>query len=377
VQRRVLSISLILLAALFVITAALARSYHAREEGLVTEWYEQGKADLAAGKPATALEDFRNSLSYGPENQEVQLHLAEALLADGQFTEARSYLVNLWDRAPGTGEVNLDLARVSTRTGDLDQAVRYYHGAILGSWDDDPARQRRNARLELSELLLAHRRTEEAQSEVASFAAETSPNDGASLEENGRLFLRVGEPGKALAEFEAALKTNPLQSEWLMAAGRIAFEEGEFTKAENYFSRAERENHSEDVREPLELVRDVLANDPFLAGLSEEEQARRTWRDFQQGLDRLRECPPAAAANSPVNLPSNQPPSSLQLVDKEAQELRMRVNLSSLGKNPEVRNETMQIVFRIENATSQACGPATSRDQAMKLIEKRRERSNP
>jgi tetratricopeptide (TPR) repeat protein len=377
VQRRVLFLSLILLAVLFAITAALARSYHAREEGLVMEWYEQGKADLTAGKPGKALEDFRNSLSYGPENQDVQLHLAEALLADGQFTEARSYLVNLWDRAPGTGQVNLDLARVSNRVGDLDQAVDYYHGAILGSWAEDPARQRRDARLELSEILLAHRRTEEAQAEVASLAAETSPDDGALLEENGRLFLRVGEPEKALAEFEAALKTNPRQSEWLTAAGRIAFEEGEFTKAENYFSRADRENPSEDIHESLELARDVLAIDPFLAGLSDEEQARRTLRDFELGVEHLHKCPPAAAANTAANPPTGQAPSGPQSLDEEAQQLRMRVNLSSLGKDHDLRNETMQIVFRIEDATSQACGPATSLDQAMKLIEKWREGKNP
>ena len=376
-QRRVLFLSLILLAVSFAITAALARSYHAREEGLVTEWYDQGKADLAAEKPAAALEDFRNSLSYGPENQDVQFHLAEALLADGQLTEAHSYLVNLWDRAPGTGEVNLDLARVSTRTGDLDQAVRYYQGAILGSWDEDPTRHRRDVRLELCEFLLGHRRTEEAQAVIASLAAETSPNDGALLEENGRLFLRVGEPDKALAEFEAALKTNPRQSEWLAAAGRIAFEEGNFAKAETYFSRADHDNPSEDIHDSLELVRDVLANDPYLAGLSEEEQARRSLRDFDLGLERLRKCPPAAAANPPVNLPSDQSPSSVQLVDKHAQDLRMRVNLSSLDNDFDLRNETMQIVFRIEDATSQACGPATRLDQAMKLIEKGHEENNP
>ena len=35
----------------------------------------------------------------------------------GRLTEARSYLLNLWDRSPGSGEVNLDLAHISARTG--------------------------------------------------------------------------------------------------------------------------------------------------------------------------------------------------------------------------------------------------------------------
>ena len=145
----------------------------------------------------------------------MQLRLAEALLADGRFTEARSYLANLWDRTPGSGEVNLDLAHVSMQTGDVDQAIRYFRGAIFGSWEKDPALQRRKVRLELCEFLLAHRMTDDAQAEIAGLAAETPAGDGALREENGRLFLRAGEPGKALAEFEAALQIDPRQSQWL------------------------------------------------------------------------------------------------------------------------------------------------------------------
>ena len=218
-----------------------------------------------------------------PENTDVQLRLAEALLADGRLTEARSYLVNLWDRAPGSGEVNLDLAHVSMQTGDMDQSIRYFRGAISGSWEKEPALQRRKVRLELCEFLLAHRQTSDAQAEIAGLAADTPADDGALHEENGRLFLRAGEPGKALAEFEAALHINPRQSQWLADAGQVAFEDGDYLKAETYFSKADRENPSDEIHASLMLVRNVLGNDPFLAGLSDEEQARRSWRDFRAG----------------------------------------------------------------------------------------------
>ena len=181
----------------------------------------KGKQDLADGKPAQAFEDFRNSLSYGPENTNVQLRLAEALLADGRFTEARSYLVNLWDRAPGSGEVNLDLAHVSMQMGDVDQAIRYFRGAISGSWEKDPALQRRNVRLELCEFLLAHRRTNEAQAEIAGLAADTPADNGALHEENGRLFLRVGEPGKALANLKPRYRSIPGKASGLPTPARL------------------------------------------------------------------------------------------------------------------------------------------------------------
>jgi tetratricopeptide (TPR) repeat protein len=369
----VLLFSAVLLGVLFVLTAALARTYHAREEGLVSEWFQKGNADLADGKPAQAFEDFRNSLSYGPENTNVQLRLAEALLADGRFTEARSYLVNLWDRAPGSGEVNLDLAHVSMQTGEVDETIRYFHGAIFGSWEKEPALQRRKVRLELCEFLLSHRQTNDAEAEVAGLAADTPADNGALREENGRLFLRVGEPGKALTEFEAALQINPRQSLWLADAGQVAFEDGDYLKAETYFSKADRENPSEGVHASLMLVRDLLGNDPFLAGLSDEEQARRSRRDFQQGLERLRKCIGISASGSS----SGQSPSNLQVLNKKTQDLQKRVNLFSLGKNPQMRSEAMQLVFRIEDATSVICGPPTGLDQALTLIEKRQEGSNP
>jgi tetratricopeptide (TPR) repeat protein len=368
-ERRVLLFSLLLLALLFTITAALARTYHAREEGLVSEWFQKGNADLADGKPTQAFEDFRNSLSYGPENTNVQLRLAEALLDDGRFTEARSYLVNLWDRAPGSGQVNLDLAHVSMQTGDLDQSIRYFRGAISGSWEKEPALQRRKVRLELFEFLLSHRQTNDAEAEIAGLAAD----NGALREENGRLFLRVGEPGRALAEFEAALQVNPRQSQWLADAGQVAFEDGDFLKAEAYFSKADREDPSDEIHASLMLVRNVLGNDPFLAGLNDEEQARRTRRDFEQGFDRLRKCAGTRANDSS----SDQSPSDMQLLTKEVQDLQKRINRGFLVKNPEMRNEAMQLVLQIEELASQVCGPATGLDQALMLIEKRHEGNNP
>src|SRR5271165_509600 len=342
IQQRVLILSAVLLALLFAITAALARTYHSREQGLAAEWLRQGNADLQAGKANRAFEDFRNSLFYGPENPDVQLRLAEALLADGRLSEARSYLLNLWDRAPGSGQVNLDLARASMKTGDVDQAVRYFHGAIFGSWEKEPAIQRRKVRLELCEFLLSHRMTSDAQAEIAGLAVDTPAEDGALREENGRLFSRAGDPGKALAEFEAALHGNPRQGQWLAEAGQAAFDAGDFLKAETYFSRADRENPSDEIHTSLLLVRDVLSNDPYMPGLSDEEQASRTLRDFKQGLERLRNCTGTGANSSSSSSSSSGSSSSgpsgseLQKLSKEAQEMQKGINLFTLGKNPEM-----------------------------------------
>jgi tetratricopeptide (TPR) repeat protein len=177
VQRRVLLLSLIPLGLMFALTATLARAYHVREAGLVQKWSRKGDDDMSAGRAAEALEDFRNALAYDPENGQIQLRLAEALLAGGRLTEARSYLLNLWDRSPGSGEVNLDLAHVSMRMGDAEESIRYFRSAIYGSWEKDPAQQRRKTRQELYEFLVSQGRTSEAQAELAGLAADT-PSEG-------------------------------------------------------------------------------------------------------------------------------------------------------------------------------------------------------
>ncbi len=329
-QRRVLLLSMIPLGLLFALTVTLARTYHAREDALVHQWFQKGNQDLSAGQPRKAFEDFRNALSYDPENQFVQLRLAEALLADGQLTEARSYLVTLWDRAPGSGEVNYYLAHVSVQMGDLDEAVRYFRAAIYGSWDKDPAQQRRTVRLELCEFLLAHDRIEDAQGELAALAADISPDDADLLEKTGRLLMKAGRPGRALVEFEAELRINPRQSQWLEDAGNAALAAGDYAKAETYLARAERENPSEEGAEMLATARDVLSGDPFQAGLSDEEQAGRTSRAFQQALLRLQQC---AGGDAAPAYPG-QSLTDMQSLARDAQAMKARVNLRFAEQGP-------------------------------------------
>ena len=367
-QRRILLLSLIPLAFLFSITVTLARSYHARENALAKQWLGEGNAHMEAGRPEAALEDFRNALSYDPENDSIQLHLAESLLADNRLREARAYFVNLWDRSPGSGMVNLKLAQISYRMGDVDSAIRYYRGAMYGSWDDKPEDYRRNVRMELCELLLRIGRTAEAKSEIAGLAADAPPEDAILHEQTGRLFLRGADPARALAEFETALRNNPRQIQWLTDAGTAAYGAGDFPKAETYLAQVEREDPSAQIRELLESVREELRSDPFLVGLSDEEQARRSMRALHQGLERLNKCRMTLSDSTTAQ----QPRQELEMLSKTAKSLAGQIDLQTLTKQPESRNTVMLLVFRIENGASSSCGDPIGIYKALFLIGKRR-----
>jgi tetratricopeptide (TPR) repeat protein len=357
--------SLIPLGLLFALTVTLARTYHVREEGLVRAWSQMGNKDMSVGRPAQAMEDFRNALSYDPGNNLVQLRLAEALLADGRLVEANSYFLNQWDRTPGSGEVNLNLARISARLGNLEQAIYRYRGAIYGSWETDPAERRRNVRLELCKFFLDNGLLGDARAELAGLSADTPPEDAILHDLTGQLFLKAADPVRALMEFETALRTDPKQSQWLEEAGKASYAAGNYQKAETYLSQANRENPSSSNAELLATVRDVLHEDPYLPGLGDEEQIRRSWRAFQQGLARLRTC---MESNGVQQIPVPSP--ELQELAKIAKDLKARVNLRSLGEERGMRNDAMRLAFRIEEATSRNCGTPTGPDQALLLIAK-------
>ncbi|PYU20114.1 MAG: hypothetical protein DMG32_22935, partial [Acidobacteria bacterium] len=127
----------------FGITGFAARLYHARRAELARSWFDRGNAELKAGRAAASLSDFRATLVYAQrelspdEQQQYELDFVRALIATGNSDEARSYLLDMWDRAPGNSPVNLELARLAARMGNEAEAKRYYNGAILGVWDQD------------------------------------------------------------------------------------------------------------------------------------------------------------------------------------------------------------------------------------------------
>jgi Tfp pilus assembly protein PilF len=371
IQRRVLLLSVILLGILFAVTVVLARSYHAWESEFAQQWIRTGNQDLKAGRANEAIKDFRNALNYDPEDNLVQLRLAEALLAAGRLPEAHAYFLNLWERTPGSGEVNLQLAHISERSGDVDDAIRYYRSAIYGVWNEQPAEEREKVRLELCNYLLANGRIKDAQAEIAALAAEAPPGDASLHEEAGRLFMRAGSPSQAVVEFETALKTDPKNTEWWAEAGKAAFDRGNYPKADTYLSRGSRNHPSAETRELLEITRGILRTDPFQAGLTDAERARRTLRAFRQAETRLQECLGPAGASSSGQLPLP----GLGALSNDVKNVKDHVNLRSLRNQPDFQHNVMHLVFRIEEATAQQCGEPKDLDKALLLIGKQHESS--
>jgi len=102
----------------------LSRAYRAQREALGNRWFARGVADLNAKNFDAAVTEFRAALLYARDDYNYQLNLAEALIGAKQTGQASAYLLNLWDREPGNGQVNLELARIAAQKGQTTDAVR-------------------------------------------------------------------------------------------------------------------------------------------------------------------------------------------------------------------------------------------------------------
>jgi len=225
----VLLVTLLLLLAFAIFTAFAARLYHKKYHVLGDEWFARGEKDFHFGNAMAALRDYRNALLYSPANTEFQFHLAQALAANGRNEEARAYLLALLSDSPGSGEINLELARIAAEDGAkmTPDALRYYHAAIYGVWDNDPIARRWQVRRELCEYLLNNNEMNQAEAEIVALADNTSPEDIPAQKAAGNLLLRTRMWSRALQEFQTVLSQDPDDEDALAGAATAGLQKDE------------------------------------------------------------------------------------------------------------------------------------------------------
>src|SRR3954454_7923123 len=236
---------------------ALARTGRAKLEH---EWAERGTHDLAAGRASDAADDYYAAQAYSRDHGRYRLDLARALIAAARTSEARAELEMLWSDTPGSGVVNLELARIAKDEGDVDDAARAYHAAIDGAWESNPAAARRSARLELAQL-----------------------------------FVERGLLPQADAELTILLADPPVDPRAALLAGRIAFSRGDYRTAAAQLGAAGPLDRGFSAM--LDVATRALALDPDARGITSRERVRRVARLFSIALEASRRCAsPAAAA---------------------------------------------------------------------------------
>jgi tetratricopeptide (TPR) repeat protein len=367
---------IVLLVLMFAITSFTVRNYFEDEKAFAEEWYTRGEQDLQAKRLVAALADFRTALSYSHNNPQYQLRLAQALAraedSEEARAEARTYLLSLLEREPGNGVVNLELARLATRGGDVSDALRYYHGAIYGAWTDHQVAKRRAARLELVQFLLDVGQKEAARAELIAMAPDL-PADPVLQTRVGNLLLRVQGYDDALKLFQRALLEDPRLPAALAGAGECHFQEGNYARAERYLTKAVQQDPSlVDAARMRDTARAILNLDPFGRHLSNLERARRAAMDFKTAGARLASC----AGEKGIDLKASGG-NRMQILSAEANELQPRAQQRYVSRDPELLSHVMDVVFEIEQTTAHACGQPHGQDFSLLLIAQEQGGSHP
>ncbi len=368
----ILASMIILSAVLFLFTYLLTSSFHAQQRRLAKRFYSAGGVALNAAKPEAAIEDFRTALKYAPENDTYRFKLAQALASAGRNKEATAHLMNLWESEPGDGEINLELARLAVRNDEVNEALRYFHAAIYGVWNEQPDEHRREARIELARFLLDKRQSGQAESELIALATDLPPSVALHLEV-GTLFQQAGDENRALEQFRWVLTQEPDNQTGLLRAGQSCFTLGDYQRAASYLERAgKRGPLPPDAQDMRSLAVLVVRTTPYAPGVSFRERVGRASAAFESAGRRLQEC----AASQKVALDSTMTPAGSGSADHNDLQrdflswlaLRPAAKVRELRRNPDELDSVMNLVFQIETDTENVCGTPSGEDRALLLI---------
>jgi len=327
-------------------------------------WFGKGEAQVRSGNLEGAIDSFRKATNGDRDKRDYAIALANTLAAAGHSQEARQALLRLRESAPENAEINLYLARLAVKTGDVSEAVRYYHNALYGLWTGTQSDQeRRKVRVELIRCLLDLHERSGALSELLVLGSEIPEDDAEAQIEAGQLFLKAGDPQHALRQFTRALNSNRSSTAALSGAGEAALQLGDFIQARRHLEAVLAvKSNAEPALQLLRLTNMVLSNDPLAPYLAREERNRRLIVDFEQARTRVQSCLEQQSGKT------NGTGGDLGALNAEASAMQSKMQPKNLRRDPELLRSGMELVLRIEEATKGSCGEPTDLDEALLLI---------
>jgi tetratricopeptide (TPR) repeat protein len=350
--------------ALFLFTRAIAAKERQMDAHVAAAWFREGEGQVRAGDMGRAIDSFRKATSRDRDNRAYVLALANALAAAGNNEEARQALLRLRESSPENAELNLYLARLAAKRGDVAEAVRYYQNALFGLWTGNQVDQeRRKVRVELIHFLLDHQERSRALSEVLILGAEIPEGDAAAQTETGRLFLQAGDAQHALEHFTRSIALNRNNTAALAGAGNAAFQLGDYTQASRYLEAAlAQDPSSEAALQLLTVTKMILSNDPLAPHLTREERNRRVLVGFDQSQRRLQSCLDQQSGKK------DSTSSGLEPLKADALATQSKLQPRNLRRDPELLRAGMELIYKIEEATNVSCGEPAGLDRALLLI---------
>lgn len=195
--------------------------------------------------------------------------------------------------------------------------------------------------------------------------AASLPPDVPLFTHVGDLFLQAQDYPHALAEYVEALNLDPHNPAALAGSGRAAFELANYASAQHYLDAAVTANPNDSAAaELLKTSELVLEMDPFRRQIPVSQRHEKVIDAFQTAGQRLKDC----SSRDTTGGPEAATPQSY--LDARWKELQPGLNPRALQKNPDLVDEAMEVVFKIEQQTAAECGTPKGKDLALLLLSK-------
>jgi tetratricopeptide (TPR) repeat protein len=364
---------------LAVLTWLIFRSYSQHQSDAAARWKRRGEDALAHKNAPAAVYDLRTSLGYEqPDDPGTEIGLAEGLAEIGtprSLQEAAVYLNTLWEKEPGNGNINLQLARVLARQGQAASALEHYHAAVYGVWEGHGAVQGRQARLEMVRYQISLGRFNDARGELLIAAGNDTSTP--TLMEAAGLLAEAHFPADALHLYQEVAARRPVVLRALEGTGQMAFLLARYRTARTYLDRALNANNAAHplmdsalVEKNLRIANAVMAIYPSLE-LPHRERLRRVVLAYELARKRYMECANGLGGQS--NGPQNgraqiENNDQMTALGNRWESARPRLTVAALVDNAQLEQATMQLVYDTEQVTERACGEPTGEDEALLRI---------
>jgi tetratricopeptide (TPR) repeat protein len=360
---------------LAVLTWLIFRSYSQHQSDAAARWKRRGEDALAHNNAKAAVYDLRTALGYGQDDPTTEIELAGALAQAGRLQEAAAYFNTLWEKEPGNGNLNLQLARLEARQGQTDLALHHYHAAIYGVWEGDGAIRRRQVRLELVHYLIQQNRFGDARDELLIAAGNDNTTPG--LLEVAALLAEAHAPSDALQIYREVAGRRPVVVQALEGAGQMAFTLAKYRTARSYLDRAMNASSASRplmdralTEKNLKIANAVMAIYPSQA-LPQRERLLRVVRAYDVAHKRYLGC-----ANGTTGQNTTPQHGSTQIQNNDAmaalgnrwQNARPQLTVAALVDSAQLEQATMQLVYDTEQVTEQVCGEPRGEDAALLRI---------
>jgi tetratricopeptide (TPR) repeat protein len=364
---------------LAVLTWLIFRSYSQHQSDAAARWKRRGEDALAHRNAPAAVYDLRTSLGYEQQDDPgTEIGLAEGLAEIGtprSLEEAAVYLNTLWEKAPGNGNINLQLARVLARQGQAASALEHYHAAVYGVWEGHGAVQGRQARLEMVRYQISLGRFNDARGELLIAAGNDTSTP--TLMEAASLLAEAHFPADALHLYQEVAARRPVVLQALEGTGQMAFLLARYRTARTYLDRALNTSNAAHplmdgalVEKNLRIANAVMAIYPSLE-LPQRERLRRVMRAYELARKRYMACANGTSGQS--NGPQNgraqiENNDQMTALGNRWQSARPRLTVAALVDSAQLEQATMQLVYDTEQVTERACGEPTGEDEALLRI---------